>query len=55
MNDLESLAILQMFVDRKLWYLSEKGAALAFFNERVSPNDQVTMVKNLSCPTTLTR
>ena len=63
-NDLDFLAILQVFVDRELgstaekalrrhlWYLSEQGVALAFFDERVSPDDRAAMVKNLSRPAT---
>lgn len=53
-----------MFVDRELestaekalrshhWYLSEQGVALAFFDERVSPDNRVALVKNLSRPVT---
>jgi len=37
-------------LQRHLWYLWENGAALAFFDEQLSPNDWAAMVKNLSHP-----
>ena len=64
-NDLEFLSTLQMFGDRELgstaekalrrhlWYLSEHGAALAFFDERLAPDQRTAMIRNLRRPATL--
>lgn len=64
-NDLDLLQALPLFPDkelgsaaekalrRHLWYLSEEGVALAFFDERMSAADRTAMIKNLNRSATL--
>ena len=50
--DRELGSMTEQALPRHLWYLAEQGAALAFFDELVSPDDRAAMVTNLSRPAT---